>query len=265
MRLNYSQPTVTKHLQHLEDEIGLPLFEKVDNRKKLNKAGEILYEHAKNISSELFTLQRKMEEFKGEKQIIRVCGLDEYCDRFFLPHIANFQKNNQNVLIEVYSVNNSDDALKKVILNEVDFAIIGGGNLNSDFSYQCIDYDNLVLFASSTLANDTFQTEDYLAKFPVLVDHRAPYIKFEILKKGIYFPNTIHCNSDEGIKNAVLNHPYIGVIGTGRIKKEIESGTVTILETYSTNNPVKLTALTKKLSNPIFQDFYTSISKAYHS
>ena len=73
MRLNYSQPTVTKHLQHLEDEIGLPLFEKVDNKRKLTKAGEFLYEHSKNILNEMFTMQRRLEEFQGEKQVIRVC------------------------------------------------------------------------------------------------------------------------------------------------------------------------------------------------
>lgn len=265
MRLNYSQPTLTKHLQLLENEVGLPLFEKVDNRRKLTKVGEILYEHAKNILNELFNLQRKIEEFKGEKQLIRVCGLDDHCERFFLPQIVNFQKNNQNVLIEVYSVNSSDEALKKVILNEVDFAIVNGRPLNSEFSYQCIDYDDLVLFVSSELANDTFQTEDYLAKYPVLFDDRAPFINFEILKMRTHFPNTIYCNSDETIKIAVLNHPYLGVIGTGRIKKEIEAGTVTILETYTTNLPVKFITLTKTLNNAIFQEFYTSISKAYYS
>jgi DNA-binding transcriptional LysR family regulator len=263
MRLNYSQPTVSKHLQHLEDEIGLPLFEKVENRKKLTTAGEILYEHAKNILNELFTLQRKMEESKGEKQIIRVCGLDEFCDHFFLPQIVNFQKKNKNVLIEVHTINSSDDALKKVILNEVDFAIIHGRPLNSNISHKCLDNINLVLFASSEVANDPSKIEDYLTKFPVLVDLSVPLIKFEILKNGTHFPNIIHCNSDETIKNGVLKSPYLGVIGTGRIKKEIESGAVTILETYSSNVPVKLIALTKNLSNPILQDFYTLISKAY--
>ncbi|MFF2754010.1 LysR family transcriptional regulator [Psychrobacillus sp. NPDC058041] len=262
MRLNYSQPTVSKHLQQLEDEIGLPLFERVDNRKKLTKSGEILYEHSKNILNELFTLQRKMEESKGEKQIIRVCGLDEYCDRFLLPQIVNVKKKDQNVSIEVYCVNSSDDALKKVILNEMDFAIINERPLNSDISSQCIDYNNLVLFASSDVANDTSQTENYIAKYPVLVDQRVPLIKFEILKKRAHFPNTIHCNSDEAIKNGVLNRQCLGIIGTNRIKKEIESGAVTILETYSSNMQVKLIALTKTLSNPIFQDFYTSIINA---
>jgi len=263
MRLNYSQPTVTKHLQHLEDEIGLPLFEKVDNKRKLTKAGEILYEHAKNILNEMFTIQRKIEEFQGEKQVIRICALDEHCDRFFLPHIVNFQKKNPDILIEVYAVDSSDEALKKVVQNEMDFAIVNGRTLNADISNQCIDYESLVLFSSRKVAQDTAKTANYIAKYPVLVDLRAPFIKFEILNKGIHFPNTIHCNSDESIKNAVLNHPYLGVIGTSRIKKEIEEGTATILETYTSNIPVKLIALTKNLSNPILQDFYNSMSKMY--
>ncbi|QTD42115.1 LysR family transcriptional regulator [Sporosarcina sp. Te-1] len=263
MRLNYSQPTVTKHLQQLEEEIGLPLFEKVDNRRRLTKAGEFLYEHSKNILNELFILQMGMEDLKGEKQTIRVCGLDEYCDRFFLPYIRSFQKKNPNVLVDVQAINSSDDALKAVIVNEADFAIVSGRPLNADISHQIIDYDDLVLFASSKVAKDPSRTEEYLAKYPVLVDHNAPFIKFEILKKGTNFSNTIQCNSDEGIKNAVLHHEYLGIMGTGRIKEEIRSGAVTILETYAANNPVKLVVLTKKLGNPVFRDFFTTFGKTY--
>ncbi|MBB4823699.1 DNA-binding transcriptional LysR family regulator [Sporosarcina luteola] len=263
MRLNYSQPTVTKHLQQLEEEIGLPLFEKVDNRRRLTKAGEFLYEHSKNILNELFILQMGMEDLKGEKQTIRVCGLDEYCDRFFLPYIRSFQKRNSNVLIDVQAINSSDDSLKAVMQDEADFAIVSGRPLNADISHHTIDYDDLVLFASSEVADDPSRTEEYLAKYPVLVDHNAPFIKFEILKKGTNFSNTIQCNSDEGVKNAVLHHQYLGIMGTGRIKEEIRSGAVTVLETYASNNPVKLIVMTKKLGNPVFQDFFTSFGKTY--
>lgn len=261
MRLNYSQPTVTKHLQQLEEEIGLPLFEKVDNRRRLTKAGEFLYEHSKNILNELFILQMGMEDLKGEKQTIRLCGLDEYCDRFFLPFVRSFQKKNPNVLFDVRAINSSDDSLQAVILDESDFAIVAGRPLSTDISSQIIDYDDLVLFASSDVAADPARTEEYLEKYPVLVDHNAPFIKFEILKKGTNFSNTVQCNSDEAIKNAVLQHEYLGIIGTGRIKEEIRSGTVTVLETYASNNPVKLIVLTKKLGNPVFQDFFTTFGK----
>ncbi len=257
MRLNYSQPTMTKHLQLLEEEFGQPLFEKVDNRRSLTKAGEYLYEHTKSILNELFILQRGMDELKGERQMIRVCGLDEYCDRFFLPYIRRFQKKYPDVLVDVQAINSSDDSLKAVVLNEADFAIIAGRPLTADLSFRVIDHDDLVLVGASTVAGDPARTEEYVANYPVLVDHNAPFIKFEILKKGTNFSNTIQCNSDESIKNAVLHHEYLGILGTGRIKEEIRSGALTVLETYAANNAVKLIVSSKKLDNPAFQEFFT--------
>ena len=39
-KLNISQPTITRTMQHLEEEFGVPLFERSKNRISLNETGQ---------------------------------------------------------------------------------------------------------------------------------------------------------------------------------------------------------------------------------
>lgn len=48
-KLNISQPTITRTMQHLEDEFGVPLFERTKNHIALNETGWKAVVHAKQL------------------------------------------------------------------------------------------------------------------------------------------------------------------------------------------------------------------------
>jgi len=54
-RLNLTQPPVTRRLQALEDELGVPLFERQPRGMALTPAGAVFVDHARSI---LGALQR---------------------------------------------------------------------------------------------------------------------------------------------------------------------------------------------------------------
>lgn len=257
IKLNYCQPTVTKHLKILENDIGMPLFEKKNGKKVLSKAGETLYKHSKNVLGEVFQLNHDLSLIKGDKPIIRVGGLEHYCYSYFLPNLRNFTKKFSHISAEVHAVSN-DNTLKYLLNHELDFCISVGKQVMSDMVECIIGYEDLVLFASSKIAKDSSDLENCLENFPVLLDKRANYIYYGFLKQGVAFPQMIHCNSDEAVKEGVLTGQYIGMLGTGRLKKEIESKEITILHTYSSNVPVKLFTLKSNLENPLFYQFFQS-------
>ncbi|ULT57044.1 LysR family transcriptional regulator [Neobacillus drentensis] len=260
MRLNYSQPTVTKHLKILEEEVGMPLFEKKDGKKVLTKAGEILYKHSKNVLSEMFQLSHDFLFFKEQKTIIRVGGLENYCYNYFLPKIRTFLDKYPDVTAEVHAVSN-DNALKQVLNQELDFGIAVGKQSTADVIDCVLGYEDLVLFASSKIAKDNSYLEYCIEHYPVLLDHRANYIYYGFLKQGVTFPRMVHCNSDEAVKEGVLNHSYLGMLGTGRLKEEIESGEITILHTYSSHVPVKIFTHKSNLDIPLFKQFFHSFQR----
>jgi LysR family transcriptional activator of glutamate synthase operon len=51
--LHISQPTLSRALARLEDEVGTPLFDRVGRRLRLNAYGEILLEHARRSLAEI--------------------------------------------------------------------------------------------------------------------------------------------------------------------------------------------------------------------
>lgn len=255
MKLNYSQPTVTKHLKLIEDEIGIPLFERNNGKRSLSKAGEILYKHSKNVLNEMFQLNHEFCSIKGDKPIIRVGGMDNYCYCYFLPKLRKFIDKFPDITAEVHAVSN-DDAMKQVLNHELDFGISVGKQGTSEVVDCVVGFEDLVLFASSKIAKDASYLDYCIEHYPVLLDQKANYIYYGFLKQGVTFPRMIHCNNDEAIKEGVLSDQYIGMIGTGRIQKEIESGEITVLYTYSSHVPVKLFTLKSNLENPLFNQFF---------
>ncbi|MBQ9909813.1 MAG: LysR family transcriptional regulator, partial [Treponema sp.] len=50
-RLNISQPALSRSIQRLEDELGLPLFDRTKNSMVLNEAGAAIVEEAKKLAA----------------------------------------------------------------------------------------------------------------------------------------------------------------------------------------------------------------------
>lgn len=255
LKLNYAQPTVTKHLQLIEEEMGAPLFERQDGRKVLSRAGTILYKHSKVVLDEMFQLNRDVLSMKSEGTVLRVGGMDQYCCDFFLPQVQTCTGRYPDVVVEMRAVSN-DEAFRLVQSRELDFGIAVGKQGSRDLAERVIDHEDLVLFASKKLATDASSYEQCLERYPVLLDQRANYIHYGFLKQGVVFPKMVQCDSDEAVKKGGLEHAFLGLIGTGRIRKEIASGQVTVLHTYSSHVPVKLFAHKAGMENPLFEYFF---------
>lgn len=56
IKLNYSQPTVSKHIQMLEEELNVILFDRKEGQYQLTEAGFKLYNHSLNINKELHAI-----------------------------------------------------------------------------------------------------------------------------------------------------------------------------------------------------------------
>ena len=63
-----SQPAITKTISNLENELGVPLFERSSNRLKLNQFGEILLLRAKSSRAELIRAKEEIELMKSRSQ-----------------------------------------------------------------------------------------------------------------------------------------------------------------------------------------------------
>lgn len=70
--LHLSQPSLTRSMQKLEDELGLPLFERSGNRLALNENGKTLKPYFENILLEEGSIREKAKALAEQKRSLRV-------------------------------------------------------------------------------------------------------------------------------------------------------------------------------------------------
>ena len=64
--LNLTQPTVSKQVKALEDELGVTLFERTSSGMTITKPGELLLEHARKTLSNALDLVNTAKKMQGE-------------------------------------------------------------------------------------------------------------------------------------------------------------------------------------------------------
>ena len=82
--LSISQPSLSRAIAALENEMGVILFERMGRNVSLTKAGQVFYEHAEKILEDISVAERKMHQLAvsgGEIYIAYVFPLSTH----FIP------------------------------------------------------------------------------------------------------------------------------------------------------------------------------------
>ncbi len=106
-KLNISQPTITRTMQHLEDEFGVPLFERTKNHIALNETGWKAVVHAKQLLKDAREAVEDVRAFDRSLHTITVSScapaplwrlLPALSDAFPDMTISSAIKNNEAVM-----------------------------------------------------------------------------------------------------------------------------------------------------------------------
>ena len=71
-QLFIAQPSLSQTLKRLENEVGMPLFDRVGKQIVLNKAGEIFLKHVNAVFQSLDNAKRELQTYK-EDTLKNVC------------------------------------------------------------------------------------------------------------------------------------------------------------------------------------------------
>ena len=91
--LGLAQPTVTLHVQELEEELGLTVFDRRGRQRQLTEAGELLAARALPILEALDSLGRSMAELKdGRGGLVRFGAIEPAASRIVTPLLARLRR-----------------------------------------------------------------------------------------------------------------------------------------------------------------------------
>ncbi|WP_440113015.1 LysR family transcriptional regulator [Paenibacillus sp. QZ-Y1] len=120
-KIGISQPTLSQQIRALEDELGVPLFDRVGKKIVMTQAGALFLEHSIQMVRHLQNTQDAIAEFRNDQRGKLVIGvLPSDLDYRLTPLLVDFHTRFPKVKLKVVS---SIYVINQVLDNEVDIGI----------------------------------------------------------------------------------------------------------------------------------------------
>jgi DNA-binding transcriptional LysR family regulator len=233
--LYISQPAITKHIQTLEKQYKVSLFERKGNSVSLTAEGKILLEYVvrgRELERQLefdITGQKNLHIAKGSLTL----GTSTTISLYVIPPVFSaFHRQYPN--FELTLVNrNSENILKALLDHEIDLAITQGKNNLTTVKYQFFLTDEVipVCSARSELAKKKVIMPDDLKHMPVALRERgsgtlaAVTEALQKCKLSIAdIKQRIVLGGTEALKNFLLDDTCLGFLPLRSVARQLKNG-----------------------------------------
>jgi LysR family transcriptional regulator, nitrogen assimilation regulatory protein len=147
-REHIAQPALTVHIQQLEDEMKVKLFERSPHGVTPTPAGRHLYQFCLDLLRRLESIDEEMRTFSGDVAGSIVAGImPSICHGPLPPVLARYTDTYPNVTVRIIE-GLSGTLAEWVLSNEVDFAICTRPASGNELSLRLLVTDRLVLVSA---------------------------------------------------------------------------------------------------------------------
>ena len=167
--LYVGQPTLSKFLMSLEDELGLKLFRRVGNRYVLTHAGERYVEKASQILSLKGDLDAEMADIiKRDVGELNVAFASMRCTYMLPGTLPVFHRMHPNVKVNVFE-GNSEENDRRLLEGQAEVAFYTRpSELNPQIRYEPIAQEELLICACKGHPISRFARENPASPYPKL-------------------------------------------------------------------------------------------------
>ncbi len=233
--VHLSQPAVSIQVKKLEEQVGMPLFERMGKRVYLTPAGEELHEACRAIFERLDHVANRFDELRGEVAGPLRIGVVTTA-KYILPHLLGaFLKTYPRVEPQL-KVSNRGRILDRLDENRDDLYIFGTPLKDRDVEDRPFLPDELVLFANPAhrWAGRRSIPAGALAEEHLLFREEGSGIRRTLerylVAHGVPPTPYMTLGSGEAIKQAVMAGLGIGMLSTLSLRLELENRLVVVLD-----------------------------------
>lgn len=234
--LSLSQPAVTQQIKTLEDEYGIPLFDRSGGRIALTPAGKALLPYAKQlktISDEAYESVTSTGSHHAGKLAL---GASQTIGQYLLPQlVAAFLRDYPRIAITAIS-GNTDEMLATLTAGRIQLAMVEGPGLRKDVHVEPFMEDHMVLVvpASHEWADHDIEV-DQLTKEPLLMREFGSgsrrVVEGALAKAGLKkreLKTTMELDSTEALLSAVEAGLGVTFVSRWAVRNQLTLGTLRI-------------------------------------
>lgn len=229
--LGYAQSTITNHIQMLENEVGVRLFERLGHRVLLTHQGNALFPYAEQIiklTSQAFEVVANPDMPQGKLTIGTSESLGTYC----LPKLfQNFRMAYPKVEMVLKFANHSTicSGIRK---NEIDVGlVINERQMDNDLVAEVLSEEQMLFLTApdNQALKGTVMPRELAEKCVILTEPGCGYrLTMEKFLKdfGVSPQSFLEASSTEAIKQLILLGLGISILPRFTVEKELAEGRI---------------------------------------
>ncbi|WHY80055.1 LysR family transcriptional regulator [Neobacillus sp. WH10] len=145
--LHMTQPAVSQYIRTLEESIGTRLLERSNKYVRLNKAGEIVYHHAKEILALYTKMQSLVDDLSNKASGPIAIGASYTFGEYILPHIIARMQVQYPLISPSIKIQNTKEIIELVKMHQLDIGIIEGFFKENTLNSEVVSEDKMVIVA----------------------------------------------------------------------------------------------------------------------
>ncbi len=231
-----TQPAVTQQIKALEDELGVPLFDRGGGHITLTPGGTALLSFAEKMKVLSDEAVEAVAAVHGRLAGELVLGASQTIGQYLLPNfVAAFLRNQPNVRLTARS-GNTDQMIEALLAREIHLALIEGPEQRKDIHIEPFMEDHIVLVvpANHEWANQEVKVAD-LKSEPLLVREFGSgsrrVVEQALARAGLKAKDlrvSMELDSTEGLLNAVEAGLGVTFVSRWAVRNQLSLGTLKI-------------------------------------
>ncbi len=232
---------------------------------RLNKAGELVYHHAKDILNLYTQMDRLIEDLQHNASGSLIVGASFTFGEYVLPHIIASFRLRYPKITPMISIDNTRTVVDKVSRGELDIGIIEGQSQSQEVDIESFAKDTVAIVSSihHPLAAKKEMSKEQLESETWIIREKGSgtreitdyvFSTYSIKPKVI-----IEYSSTQVIKESVEAGLGLSVLSTWVVRKELKWGTLCLL-------PMNHNEIHRQFSMVVRKsDFQTKATKVFQS
>lgn len=228
-----TQSTASQHIQGLEEELGVRLFDRGRGGALLTEAGKIFFGRARKILSECDESRSAVRRFLGMEDVILKVGASTIPGTCLIPAaLGRFRAECPRVRLEV-SQGDSSSVIQQLVAENIELGFIGGRYDDDRVHFEEMGSDTIVCAVSRDRIDAAKKSlsQAELCKIPLVVREQGSGTQkavYEALAKTWINRESLRIvavlGSSEAVKRALLEGAGYAFVSSMSIGEELSSG-----------------------------------------
>lgn len=233
--LHLSQPAVSMQVRQLEEDVGMPLFEKLGKRTELTEAGREVFNYSRSINRSLQEMEEVVQSLKGVNRGLLHVAVASTVNYFAPRLLAVFHQRYPGISPRL-DVTNREALVRLLETNGIDIVLMGLPPTEVEVESEPFMDNPLVVIAPPAhplvgqphIALAQLADEVFVMRESGSGTRQAMERLFK--EQGLTIRHGMQMTRNEAVKQAVRSGLGLSVVSLHTIELELETGRLKVLD-----------------------------------